>query len=101
MPAQSLQDLKVICSRCHRLSRELAEEALAKFPKETEGGLEVGQDVLCLWRRTSGLGRTFMEPSEGGYKVFAVSWARRGALWGPNPESGQHSDSKQASRVGH
>lgn len=68
VPAQSLQDLKVICSRCYRLSRELADEVLAgKFPKETEPGLEVGQDALCLWRKTGGLGKTFMgrSPKQG------------------------------------
>lgn len=70
---------KAVCSRFHRLSRGLAEEVLAaKFPKEAEPVLEVGQDALCLWRRTGGLeGPLWITQTRGqGYKVFAVSWVR-------------------------
>lgn len=89
--------------RYYRLSKELAEEALAKkFPKETEPGLGPGCSVFVEKGKMAWEGPLWVDhPSKGRYKVFAVSWARRGALWSPSPESGQHSDSKQASRVGH
>lgn len=64
--------------RCHRLSKELAEEALAaKFPKETEPGLGPGCSVFVEKVRVAWEGPLWVDhPSKGGCKVFAISWAR-------------------------